>query len=534
MDEVVGKLRADAQFDPSSLALRIDELSRFRRAAEPYLPPDWLEPAREVAARAGARLARSRAHTVVAVAGGTGSGKSSLFNALAGMELSPVGLRRPTTGAPYACVWGTPAEATLMLDWLRVPPGNRFTRESPDGVQPSLRGLVLLDLPDFDSVEWEHAAEVDRLLELVDLVVWVVDPQKYADRVLHQRYLRRFHRHREVTLVALNQADLLAAGDLPRLLADLDQLLILDGLAGAPTLATSAVVGQSGLADLRAALVRAVAARRAALHRLAADVDQVVAGLADLVGPEPPELTMDRVPELVGGLAEAAGVPALTRAVEAGYRLRAGAAMSGPVLQWLRRARPEPLAAPVPDPIGRAATSLAVRTVAARASTRLPPPWPDAVADASRSHLADLPGGLASALAAARAEPGQFGSPGWWRLVGAAQWLVTGVVAVGVGWLLTGWVLGLVAVPVTHPRVGAAPVPVLLVAGGLTAGLALAVLAHLLARWAARQERIRTAGRFRGAVAEVARQLVVEPVREVLRAYREARSALHAAGAGRP
>jgi formate-dependent nitrite reductase membrane component NrfD len=118
-------------------------------------------------------------------------------------------------------------------------------------------------------------------------------------------------------------------------------------------------------------------------------------------------------------------------------------------------------------------------------------------------------------------------------LVGAAQWLVTGVVAVGVGWLLTGWVLGLVAVPVTHPRVGAAPVPVLLVAGGLTAGLALAVLAHLLARWAARQERIRTAGRFRGAVAEVARQLVVEPVREVLRAYREARSALHAAGAGR-
>ena len=55
--------------------------------------------------------------------------------------------------------------------------------------RPALRGLVLLDLPDFDSVEARHRLEVDRLLRLVDLVVWVLDPQKYADRVVHQQYL---------------------------------------------------------------------------------------------------------------------------------------------------------------------------------------------------------------------------------------------------------------------------------------------------------------------------------------------------------
>ena len=122
-------------------------------------------------------------------------------------------------------------------------PRHRFVRESAlDGDdEASLRGLVLLDLPDFDSVERSHRLEVDRLLGLVDLVVWVVDPQKYADRVVHTSYLREFHRHRDVTVVVLNQADRLPAADLPRVLADLRRLLDDDGLAGVPVLATAAV-----------------------------------------------------------------------------------------------------------------------------------------------------------------------------------------------------------------------------------------------------------------------------------------------------
>ena len=48
--------------------------------------------------------------------------------------------------------------------------------------------------------------------------MWVVDPQKYADRLIHEQYLRRFTRHRR-HLLALNQADL-PAGDVSQL-ADL-------------------------------------------------------------------------------------------------------------------------------------------------------------------------------------------------------------------------------------------------------------------------------------------------------------------------
>ena len=50
-----------------------------------------------------------------------------------------------------------------------------------------LAGLVLLDLPDHDSTVAAHRIEVDRLVALVDLLVWVLDPQKYADAAVHER-----------------------------------------------------------------------------------------------------------------------------------------------------------------------------------------------------------------------------------------------------------------------------------------------------------------------------------------------------------
>ena len=48
---------------------------------------------------------------------------------------------------------------------------------------------------------------MNRLVGLVDLLVWVLDPQKYADAAVHERYLRPLARHGDVTVVVLNQID---------------------------------------------------------------------------------------------------------------------------------------------------------------------------------------------------------------------------------------------------------------------------------------------------------------------------------------
>ncbi|MGO9294206.1 MAG: hypothetical protein ACLP52_10080, partial [Streptosporangiaceae bacterium] len=82
---------------PVSLSGRLSALSEMisigaARAADGGFDPGLLTTAQELLTRAGERLRLSSEHTVVALAGGTGSGKSSLFNALAGADFSTVGV----------------------------------------------------------------------------------------------------------------------------------------------------------------------------------------------------------------------------------------------------------------------------------------------------------------------------------------------------------------------------------------------------------------------------------------------------------
>ena len=79
-----------------------------------------LDEARRVIAQVDQRLAFSGAMTVVALAGATGSGKSSVFNALSGTQLAEPGVRRPTTSRSMAAYWGD-EQPSALLDWLEVP-----------------------------------------------------------------------------------------------------------------------------------------------------------------------------------------------------------------------------------------------------------------------------------------------------------------------------------------------------------------------------------------------------------------------------
>ena len=119
-----------------------------------------IDDAEALLARAGERLRLSSQHTIAVLAGGTGSGKSSLFNALAGAQFSPVGVLRPVTREPHACVWGMEGAGPL-LDWLGIEPRYRYARSSAlDDGERALTGLLLVDLPDHDSVLAGDSAEV--------------------------------------------------------------------------------------------------------------------------------------------------------------------------------------------------------------------------------------------------------------------------------------------------------------------------------------------------------------------------------------
>jgi GTP-binding protein EngB required for normal cell division len=229
--------------------------------------------------RAGERLRLSGNHTVVALAGGTGSGKSTLFNALSGATFSPPGVTRPTTRHVHACVWGMQGAGPL-LDWLGVQRRHRYARASAlDAGELALNGLILLDLPDHDSVLAASVAAVDRLSKLADMLIFVLDPQKYADASVHRRYLVPLAGHASVITVVLNQVDLLPADQVTDCEQDLRRLLDSEGLHEAALLPVSARTGD-GLDALRQLLRNEVAAQHAASERISADIDSLIGGFA--------------------------------------------------------------------------------------------------------------------------------------------------------------------------------------------------------------------------------------------------------------
>ncbi|MCT9084467.1 YfjP family GTPase, partial [Streptomyces fulvoviolaceus] len=259
------------------LRSRLDALRELIGLSRTRLDSRTLAEAGRVLDEAAARRRLSGQHTVVAIAGATGSGKSQLFNSLAGVPISETGVRRPTTAAPIACSWSDGAAS--LIERLGIPPRLRRRPLQSAEAEAQLRGLVLIDLPDHDSAAVQHREQVDRILALVDAVVWVVDPEKYADAVLHERYLRPMAGHAEVMFVVLNQIDRLPGEATDQVLDDLRRLLDEDGIAlgeygepGATVLALSALTGD-GVGELREALGQFVAERGAPARRIAADVD---------------------------------------------------------------------------------------------------------------------------------------------------------------------------------------------------------------------------------------------------------------------
>ncbi|MBI4604829.1 MAG: GTPase domain-containing protein [Planctomycetes bacterium] len=180
-------------------------LEGWRGLISPIELPPGLEAAarrlEEAAAALGSlcrRLAEGpEAPLRLAFFGPTGAGKSKLFNSLLGRNVSPAGFRRPFTLRPVYSLHEAHAALAGGIDGEVVVRGGEGWRD-----------VLLIDTPDFDSVERANRAAAERVFREAEAFLFVTDAQKYADQSTWE-YLERIFREGTPVLIVLNKV----AGD---------------------------------------------------------------------------------------------------------------------------------------------------------------------------------------------------------------------------------------------------------------------------------------------------------------------------------
>ena len=135
----------------------------------------------------------------VGLIGGTGVGKSTLMNALAGKEIAAASDRRPHTDRVLIYKHETvQPQSMTSLDGI---PWQIIAHTSEE-----IRGIILCDLPDFDSIIDAHRQQVLDFLEHLDVLVWVTSVEKYADSRFYE-FLETVPKAKQNYCFVLNKAD---------------------------------------------------------------------------------------------------------------------------------------------------------------------------------------------------------------------------------------------------------------------------------------------------------------------------------------
>ena len=560
------------------------------------LPESVVLEASEALERLSRRRELSTEHTIIGFFGATGSGKSTLFNAVAGYPIARSAPTRPTTSAVQAAIWGA-EDSDELLDWLGIenrvyPQSTEFIRDvegqahnaastqpAPNAVTepaPGLfnrirrmvgrgetrtrtGGLILLDMPDFDSVTTANRELAARMMRYVDVLVWVVDPQKYADAVIHSEFMVPLAASGAQTLCVLNQADKLALSEVPAVLASLTHLMQAEGTDRhllAPPLAVSARTGE-GMDALRDLLAQVAAAKSASLQSTDAQLYAIANELRAYAGGEGTTLTgadaLTAERELTQACYDASPATQVLEAATESYRRAARTRTGWIATRWMGRLKADPLRrlhlgtgsegkngaksdaknghkkrAEVSNPgmLGGPTQESAPELVA----PSLPP-----LSAAQKANIANAVRRYGSRMGQNVGEPwkrsldytrGRQRAP--WAVFNVLQWLALLSALVGVAWLTLIAGLGYLQIqlpPPPAPEGFPVPLPTLLVILGVLLGIAAAGLGRLLTAWGARRYARRLRVRLNAGVEGAVRSCVIEPVQaeaQRLQAYRSA------------
>lgn len=137
---------------------------------------------------------------IVAFMGGTGVGKSSLLNRLAGTAIARTGVERPTsrevTLYHHQSVEIRHLPENLPIASIKIAQHKDETKKN----------IIWIDMPDFDSIEQSNKHLVLQWLPHIDVLIYVVSPERYKDAQAWRLLLAEGGRH--AWLFVLNQWDL--------------------------------------------------------------------------------------------------------------------------------------------------------------------------------------------------------------------------------------------------------------------------------------------------------------------------------------
>ena len=598
----------------SPFARSVASLKEAISYGEGRVPETVLLDAAETLERLSQRRELSTEHTVIGFFGATGSGKSTLFNAIAGQNIALSAPTRPTTSTVQAAIWEAEGSEEL-LDWLgidkRVYPQtqalaaekdategneaggnnkaaggaaapNAVTEPAPGlfnrirravGGRGEMRtrtgGLILLDMPDFDSVTTTNRDLAARMMRYVDVLVWVVDPQKYADAVIHRDFMVPLAASGAQALCVLNQADKLAPAEVPAVLASLTRLLQAEGteahLLAAP-IAVSARTGE-GIDVLRDLLAQVAAAKSLSLQRTDAQLHATASQLRAYAGGEGTVLAgayaLDAEQKLVKACYTSSQAEQVLQAATASYRRAAGQHTGWILTRWMSRLKADPLrrlhlgqqdekkssskAAKSAGMLGsdsenapelvasslpplsaaqKAGMANAVRQYSKQMAARIDEPWKRSIKEAALSREAELPELLERDMMRIDYGLGRTRAP--WVIFNTLQWIALLSALVGVGWLtlISGMAyLQIQLPPAPTPEGSPVPLPTLLLLLGILLGIASAGVGRLLTAMGSRYYARKLRGRLQTGVEKAVQSCVVAPVQleaKRLNSYRKA------------